>query len=261
MAQHERRDGTRALGTLVLVAAVLQVVAPAITINGPGTSPGGSGPELLISPAGWAFSIWGVIYALAIAQAVTVLVRGADLVPRRLQIDQLVLYLGGTIWIVLAGFDTSVATAVALLVMFASAVDGVLTASRALHSRGWVDLLGRAAVGLYAGWVTAAFFLNLSTALVATDVTAADETLWQLVVLGLAALTLLALTAVTRGLVAYVIAGCWALVGIIASAIDKDAAPVAVVAAASLAVLVLGAVRLRRGAGRGSPAPEVTPRR
>ena len=69
-----RTPGTRALAWAVLAAAVLEVVAPAITLNGPGSSPdAGSGPELLITPAGWAFSIWGVIYALAVAQAVGVL--------------------------------------------------------------------------------------------------------------------------------------------------------------------------------------------
>lgn len=261
MSTHVRtNDGTRALGVVVLVSAVLQVVAPAITINGPGTSPGGSGPEVLISPAGWAFSIWGVIYALAIAQAVTVLVRGGETVPRRLQIDQIVLYLGGTVWIALAGLDSSVATAGALLVMFAAAADGVLVAARALAPRGWANLLGRISVGLYAGWVTAAFFLNLSTALVGAGIAAADEVWWQLVVLGAAAATLLLLTVAARGLAAYAIAGCWALIGIIAGGMAKDAAAVAVLAAASLVLLVVTTGWVRRGGGR-APAQDVTPRR
>ena len=74
-----RTPGTRALAWAVLAASLLEVVAPAITLNGPGSSPdAGSGPELLITPAGWAFSIWGVIYALAITQAVGVLAAGAE---------------------------------------------------------------------------------------------------------------------------------------------------------------------------------------
>ena len=87
--------GTRGLAWAVLLASVLEVVAPVVTINGPGASPAqGSGPELLITPVGWAFSIWGVIYTLAIAQAVATLVRGPGSVPRRLQVDLVVLYLG-----------------------------------------------------------------------------------------------------------------------------------------------------------------------
>lgn len=261
MATHVRDDdGVRALGVAVLLAAVLQVVAPLVTFIGPGTSPGGSGPELLISPAGWAFSIWGLIYALAIAQAVTVLVRGAAVVPRRLQVDQLVLYLGGTAWIVLAGVDSSVATAGALLVMFAAATDGVLTAARTLPPRGGVHLLGRISIGLYAGWVTAAFFLNLSTALVAAGIVSADEAWWQLVVLGAAVLTLLVLTAAVH-LPAFAAAGGWALVGIIAGGVDKDAAAVVALAAASLVVLVVATLWLRHGSGDRAPAGELTRRR
>lgn len=249
----DTRGGTRGLGVLVLIAAVLQVVAPAITINGPGTSPGGSGAELLISPAGWAFSIWGVIYALAIVQAVVALARGADRVPRRLQIDLLVLYLGATMWIVLAGLDSSVATAGALAVMLLAAVDGTLTTARSLPSRGLFPVLTRVAVGLYAGWVTAAFFLNVSTALVDAGVTAADDLSWQLVALGAAVLTLLVLVAATRGLAAYAVAGCWALVGITATGITQGVTVVAVVAVAS-AVLLLVATGLARR-GRLSPRP------
>lgn len=108
-----RRHGApAALAWAVLAASILEVVAPVVTANGPGRSPGnGSGPELLITPVGWAFSIWGVIYTLAIVQAAAVLVVGSRAVPRRLQIDQLVLYLGGVLWIVLAGIDSSRATA------------------------------------------------------------------------------------------------------------------------------------------------------
>jgi len=192
--------GTRFLAWAVLVAAVLEVMAPVATINGPGASPGGgSGPELLITPVGWAFSIWGVIYALAIVQAIAVLVRGAGSVSKRLQADQLVLYLGGTAWIVMAGLDSSLATAAALSVMFVAAIDGVLTVRRhALQPRAFA-VVTRSAVGLYAGWVTAAFFLNVSTALVEAGVVEADELPWQILVLVVAVATLVVLTVAARG--------------------------------------------------------------
>jgi hypothetical protein len=70
-----RHQGQRWLAWAVLVASVIEVIAPVVTANGPGSSPGdGSGSDLLITPVGWAFSIWGVIYTLAIVQAVAVLV-------------------------------------------------------------------------------------------------------------------------------------------------------------------------------------------
>lgn len=240
------RTGTRPLAWAVLAAAVLEVVAPLITINGPGASPGaGSGPDLLITPVGWAFSIWGVIYTLAIVQAVVVLVRGADTTPRRLQVDQVVLYLGATAWILVAALDSSLATAGALTVMLVAAIDGVLVAARQPLGPRSTALLTRATIGLYAGWVTAAFFLNVSTALVDAGAVEADQSVWQVVVLVVAALTLLVVTALTRALLAYVAAGCWALTGILVTALDDGTDAVVLVTVLSGVVLLVAAAAVR----------------
>jgi multisubunit Na+/H+ antiporter MnhF subunit len=209
------RTGSQGLAWLVLAMAVLEVVAPVVTINGPGASPGdGAGEELLITPIGWAFSIWGVIYTLAIAQAVATLVRGPGSVPRRLQVDLTVLYLGGTLWIFMAAADSSLATALALALMLVAALDAVLTTARTAVEPRWFSVLTRSAVGLFAGWVTAAFFLNLSTALVGLDVVQPDDVGWQLVVLAAAAVALLTVLVRTGGIVAYAAAGTWAMLGI-----------------------------------------------
>lgn len=239
-------DGTRGLAVLVLVASILEVVAPVVTINGPGSSPGaGSGPELLITPVGWAFSIWGVIYTLTIAQAVAVLVVGASAVPRRLQVDLAVLYLGGAVWIVLAGLDSSLATAAALLVMFVAAVDAVLTVARSGLAPRWFSVLTRAAVGLYAGWVGAAFFLNVSTALVDAGATSADSVGWQLVVVAVAVVTLVTVLARTGGNVAYAAAGTWAMLGIAVTGGSDGTRSVLVAGVAGAVVIVTAAVLLR----------------
>jgi hypothetical protein len=236
--RHAAVAGTRPLAWAVLAAAVLEVVAPVVTIAGPGASPGaGSGPELLITPVGWAFSIWGVIYTLAIAQAVVVLVRGAESVPRALQVAQLVLYLGGAVWIVMSALDSSLLTALALLVMLVGGLAAVLTVARAPLAPRWFAVLTRTAVGLYAGWVTAAFFLNVSTALVDLDVVGARERAWQLVVLVVAAALLAALTLTTR-IIAYAAAGTWALVGIAVTGSSNDDTAVLGVAVVLAVVLV-----------------------
>lgn len=244
------------LAWAVLAAAVLQVVAPVVTILGPGASPGaGAGAELMITPVGWAFSIWGVIYTLALVQAVAVLVRGAGTVPRRLQVDLLVLYLGAALWIVMAGLDSSLATAATLVLMFAAAADGVLTAGRRrIRGRG-LALLTRTAVGLYAGWVNAAVFLNVSTALVALGVVDPADLAWQLVVLVAAVLTLLALTAAARGVLAFAAAGCWALAGIAVTGATAGTTAVTALAVGSAVVLVAATVLLRRHGESGGGAP------
>lgn len=240
------RAGNRRLAWAVLAAAVVEIVAPLVTINGPGSSPGGgSGPDLLITPVGWAFSIWGVIYTLAVVQAIAVLVHGERAVSRRLQIDLLVLYLGGTLWIALAGLDSSLATAAALLVMFVAAFDAVMTASREMIQPRRLAALTRAAVGLYAGWVTAAFFLNISTALVDAGAFEPDELSWQIGVLLVAGVTLWAVLIRSGGILAYAAAGVWAMVGIAVTGQDDETTQVVVVALVAAVVLVLTTLAVR----------------
>lgn len=244
----------RLLPIAVLVAAILQTVTPLVTINGPGSSPGeGSGPELLITPVGWAFSIWGVIYTLAIVHAIAALVTRSPGSQRR-QVAQLVLYLGGAVWIVLAGLDSSLATAAALTVMLGAAVVALLAVVREEIEPLWLRRLARATVGLYAGWVTAAFFLNVSTALVDAGAVSADDLPWQLVVLGLAVVTLLALSIAARGPIAYAAAGVWAMIGIAVTARDNgdDAIVTATLVGTVLLVAVTAALGLRR---RRAPLP------
>jgi hypothetical protein len=85
--------------------------------------------------------------------------------------------------------------------------------------------------------VTAAFFLNVSTALVDLDVVGARERAWQLVVLVVAAALLAALTLTTR-IVAYAAAGTWALVGIAVTGSSNDDTAVLAVAVVLAVVLV-----------------------
>ena len=63
-------------GVVVAVLAILQVLVSAFGGSGIGAVARDYDTPLLA--AGWAFSIWGVIYALAITQAVGVLAAGAE---------------------------------------------------------------------------------------------------------------------------------------------------------------------------------------
>lgn len=242
-------EQSRPLAWAVLATAILQVVAPAVTINGPGSSPGsGAGAELLITPVGWAFSIWGVIYTLAILQAGSALLSKDVRVSRRFQVDQVVLYSAAVLWIFMAALDSSTLTFLALAVMFASALDGVLTLTRTTVEPRLHGILTRAAFGLFAGWVSAAFFLNLSTAMVGWGLVEAEEVGWQLVVVAVATLVLVGVVLTTR-LPAYAAAGLWALMGIIVTGVDDDTRAVVVAGAVAAAALAAAtAVALRRPA-------------
>lgn len=176
-----------------------------------------------------------------------VLVRDPALVPRRLQIDQLVLYVGGALWILTAALESSVATAAVLSIIFAAAVDGLLTARNGHLEPLRLARLGLASIGLYSGWVAAAFLLNISTALIDVGVWGADELSWQIGVLIIAAATLIGFTVAARGVLTYVAAGCWALAGIAVTGVANSTPTVtglAILSAVAL-VAVASALHLR----------------
>ena len=118
----------------------------------------------------------------------------------------------------------------------------------------WLRLLSRASVGLYAGWVTAAVFLNVSTALAEVGPLSARDTGWQVVVLVLAALTLLALTVLTGGVLGYALAGAWAMLGIAVTAAGEGTTAVLVTAVVSglLLLAALAALGTTGGARRAA---------
>lgn len=191
-----------------------------------------------------------MIYTLAILQAVSALVHDDVHVSRRFQIDQILLYVAAALWIVMAALDSSTLTFLALAIMLVVAVDGVLTLARSQVQPRRHRLITRAAFGLFAGWVSAAFFLNLATALEGWGLVEADDLGWQLVVVTVAALTLLALVLKTR-LLAYAVAGIWAFVGIVVAGATSGTTGVIVAASvAALAVAVAAVVAVRSSVHR-----------
>lgn len=228
-----------ALKWAVLITAIVQAVAPLLTFNGTDESPGqGAGPDLLITPAGLAFSIWGVIYLLAIVQGIAVVATRASGISARQQIAQIVLYLGATLWIFMAAVGSSLATASALLVMFLAAIVLVTSVAHQPVHPVWLGHLTRAAAGLYCGWVTAAFFLTISTALVDVGVTDTSEPEWQLMILGIATIALAVLVVASRANLAFAAAGLWALIGIIATGRTDGTSSVVTTAAVAVVVLL-----------------------
>lgn len=160
------------------------------------------------------------------------------------------LYVGGAVWIAVAGVDSVLATAAVLVVMAVAATLAVLTVATLRGGPDWLRLLSRAAVGLYAGWVTAAVFRNVSTALAEVGPLSVRDTGWQVVALALAALALLAVTVLTGAVVTYPLAGAWAMLGISVTAAGDGTTAVLVTAVVSGLLLLATLVAVRTG-GRG----------
>ncbi|CAM3344868.1 tryptophan-rich sensory protein [Paracoccus nototheniae] len=141
------------LALLVLLAALAFAVSPVLFPGFAGFDPGRfpiPQDDPPVQPAGWAFSIWGVIYLWLILGA------GFGLWKRRDDEDwlplraPLLVSLGiGFFWLPVASRWPGVAT-VMILAMLVSAIVAMLWAGR--RDRWWE---GRP-IGLYAGWLTAA---------------------------------------------------------------------------------------------------------
>lgn len=150
---------TRALAILLLTSTMLFVISPVLT-------PGFSGftqdqfpsPEVAppIVPAGYAFSIWGVIYLWLMGSAAYGLFARAD-APGwvRFRGPLFVSTALGASWLAVAMRDPALATGL-IWVMLVTAIWALL---RTTAEDFWWQ---RAPIALYAGWLTAAAFVALA---------------------------------------------------------------------------------------------------
>lgn len=188
-----------------------------------------------VQPVPWAFSIWGVIYVLLFASAVTGALRHATDPDWRPMRGPLAVSLGiGTFWIAVANRQPVIATAM-IIYMAAAAVVAMLRAPRSPLALG--------AAGLYAGWLTAASGVAIAVVLGGYGVISAQ----------VAAILSILVVIVFAGAVqwhrpsaiAYSLGVGWALMGIIVANLSPANLPVVGLAALGIATLAT-IVLLRR---------------
>lgn len=253
----------------LLVALALGQLAAPFVIDAAGggafTTADRSG-EPPIVPAGYAFSIWGLIEAFSLAYAVWAFSdRRPDPALRdQLAVPLLVTFAGFSAWLVAAELEPTWATLVVFLVMLASllrALDVALDhrAAIARWSRaGRVLLWGT--LGLYTGWSSIAIWINLTTALTGSGLplTGTAAVVGQLGILAGATATAVLILRWTRGLVPYALAVGWAFVGAILGAAGAGQPILAGASVVGLAVSGAVFVLARRSGGRRRQGAAVT---
>ena len=210
--------------------------------------------EALITPAEWAFSIWGLITLLSAVTAVSVLRWGLGAPwETRALIGASVAFAGFSVWLIIAAQDWLWLTVVVFAIMVAALVDVMrLLVSHAadLTCPVWLRRLATLTFGLYLGWSSVAVFVNVAAALIHSGVSA-DGVAWQAAVLVAATAAALAITAGLRGTPGYVAAASWALVAAAIGAADRGSALLA--GAAAVAVILVVAAAVWFGIRRRSP--------
>ncbi|MEO3761022.1 hypothetical protein ABGB19_22405 [Mycobacterium sp. B14F4] len=231
------------------VAAVLalsQLAAPFVAnaVAGNFLEPGATN-EALITPAGYAFSLWGLITMLSAVTAVAVLRYGLGAWwETSVLVDASVVFVGFSVWLMVAGQDWLWVSVVVFAVMVWALVHIMRLLVRRRHDMtcpSWVAVLATVSFGLYLGWSSVAVFANVAAALINSGVSA-SVVWWQFVVLVAAAAFVLGLATMLRGSLGYVAGALWALVAIAIGAAQRGSATLTAVAVVATALVAFSAV-------------------
>ncbi len=252
MTNGRRADAVRA--GVVLLGAVAQIAGSPLGSALAGRSVGevSDATRSLITPAGYAFTIWGPVFAGSLAWAVYQALPGQRdrAVHRATGWPLAAAFVGNAVWELvfpLLGDRVPVLPAVLLLAIVAAAATA-WARLQAMPLTGLPRLLPAAVTGLLLGWVTLAAAVQVGSAGVALGAPARGTAaqVWAVVALGAVAVLGTALVGVAR-----VAAGPFALAvvwGLVAVAVDGGPGVVTVAAAGAAAVVT--AALLARVAGR-----------
>lgn len=247
-----RKITSHQIFTIVATLLVITVngLANALPINGQSTGEISDRFAILFVPAGYVFSIWGVIYlgliAFAIYQALPAQ-RDNDLI-RRISPAYWIGSLANIAWIILWHYEFFPLTLLAMLTILATLIyiyRGV-SAPKSGSER-YQNWFVRIPFGIYLGWISVAAIANVSQVLFSSGWNGwgISGEAWTVALIGIA--TILGLLMQWREKeTAYVLVLIWAIVGIALKQSDvSSVAAAAWITAAVLAVAVI-AQPLRR---------------
>jgi len=204
----------------LIARLALTLTALAMPITSALVSPSSfdTGPGQAVTPPGAFFAIWGVVILGCLATAITSWWRYETALFRAASWPLVVAQAGFSVWLLCAALE-SISTAlagVATVIVFAVILASLLVAmSRMRGVSGSPRWLVSGTVGIYAGWSSAAIWLNVVTCLPAS---LADSVAVQSFGVVAAAVTIVAIIILLRPYVTYLIAVVWALTGIAISA-------------------------------------------
>jgi hypothetical protein len=246
-----KSDTIRQVSVIIAALAMIAVntMANALPINGQNTGEISDRFEVFFVPAGYVFSIWGLIYLGIIAYAVYQALPAQAANPTLRKIGYLFVLssLANIAWILLWHYEFFPLTVVVMLALLGLliAIYLRLDIGRAQVSSGmrWFVHLP---FSIYLGWITVATIANITALLSFWDWSGwgIDPEIWALIML--AAGTIIgAAVSLTRGDVAYALVLVWAFAGIAVKHSETSSVTTAawVAAAVTAIFMVVGAYR------------------
>lgn len=236
------RDTLRQI--LVLVAAIATIIfnilANALPLNGLNTGELSDRFEIFFVPAGYVFSIWGLIYLGMIAYAVYQVLPAQKENPRLRRIGYLFILscLANSAWLFLWHYEYFEYTLIAMLVLLISLIAiylrlGIGRVKVPTGERWAVQLL----FSIYLGWITVATIANTTQLLyyLGWSGWGISAEIWTVIMLA-AGVVISFLISLTRADVAYSLVLVWAYIGI---AFKHSGTPVVANTASIAAGLIL----------------------
>ena len=207
-----------AVVVVILATITINILANALPINGMNTGQVSDSFKVYFVPAGYVFSIWGIIYIGLIAYAVYQALPSQKDNPR-MQATGWWVVLGGlanSTWIFLWHYQQFVATLGAMFILLATLIAVYLRLGfRRFKVSTGETWAARVPFSIYLGWITVATVANISDVLyyVKWNQFGISAAAWMVIILG-AVLVIAGLMNFLRRDVAYALVLLWALIGI-----------------------------------------------
>ncbi len=237
---------------VVIIATVATIILNYLSSGITGHSVGDIAHQYpaLITPADYAFAIWGVIYAFLIAYTVYQALPSQRANPRLRRIGYLyVLACAGNIgWELLWLSEHISLSLLAMLVLLGSLLAIYLLAdmNRAQVSRGerWCV---NTAFGIYLGWITVATIANVAAILYSVHWNGwgVSPQAWTVIVL-LVGIAIAVFVAVSRVDIAYMLVIVWAFVAVLVKNLQSTAITIAATATVLIALATIVYIAVRR---------------
>ncbi len=248
------------VATSIVAAIVVNALANALPINGQNTGEISDRFSVYFVPAGYVFSIWGLIYLGLIAYGIYQALPAQADNPRLAAVDWLVVLssLANLTWIFLWHYEQFLLSVLVIFVLLASLIAIYVRLgigrTRVPAAERW---LVRLVFSIYLGWVTVASIANVTSYLdyIGWDGFGLSDATWLIIMLAVA-LVVAGLMAWTRRDVAYLLVLVWAFIGIAVKFSDVQLVMISAIVATAVVALFVGASLFRRRT-QEPPAPLV----
>lgn len=229
-----------------VVTVLFNVLANTLALNGRTTGEISDLYPTLITPAGYVFSIWGLIYTLLLLFVVFQALPQQREKPFLHEISFLFILssVANVTWLFLWHYDLITLSIVPMFVLLATLIAIYL---RLQIGKSSVSLREKLCIHLpfsvYLGWITVAPIANVASALTAInwDGMGLSDGTWAILVI-FVALTINLAVIITRRDIAYSLVVIWALVGIVVKQIENQS--IVMTAEISAAIIMIALVAL-----------------